>query len=330
MKICIVGLGFVGLTMATTIAQKGMKVIGVDIDSKKCDLLKKGEVPFYEPQVDELLKNTIGNTLEITNELEYAITNSEIIFVCVGTPSNDDGSVNLQYVKDVCSDIGQMLKKNNSNYPIIIIKSTVPPTTTNTIILNILQQLSNKKVGIDFGLCMNPEFLKEGSAVNDMNSPHLIVIGTDEEKTRKLVHEFFNKFYATSKPTILDTNIVNAELIKYTNNSFLATKISFINTIANICNKIPGANIETIAKAIGADPRISPYFLSAGPGYGGSCFPKDVLGFINFSKSLGYVPTLLESTNFVNKQQPIMILNIVKNKIKNFNEKNSFNFRCGF
>jgi len=321
MKICVVGLGFVGLTMATTIANKGIKVIGIDVNKEKCQLLKNGEVPFYEPEVDELLKKTIGNTLEITNEFEYGITNSEIIFVCVGTPSNDDGSVNLQYVKDACLNIGQILGKTNDIFRTIIIKSTVPPTTTNTIIQNILQQKSNKKVGIDFGLCMNPEFLKEGSAVNDMNSPHLIVIGADDDKSSESIHQFYTKYYTTSEIPMLDTNIVNAELIKYANNSFLATKISFINTIANICNKIPGANIETIAKAIGTDPRISPYFLSAGPGYGGSCFPKDILGFINFSKSLGYEPTLLESTNFVNKQQPIMILNMVKNKISPLNKK---------
>ena len=228
MKICVIGLGFVGLTMATTIANKGIKVVGIEIDEKKCKLLNSGKSPFYELEIEELLQKTIGNTLEITNEFDDALIDSEIIFVCVGTPSNDDGSVNLQYVENACSKIAQTLRNNNI-FQTIIIKSTVPPNTTNTTIQNILQQKSNKKLGIDFGLCMNPEFLKEGSAVNDMHSPHLIVIGADDEKSRKSAHKFFNNFYDVNKISILDTNIVNAELIKYVNNLHPAKLMFAVN-----------------------------------------------------------------------------------------------------
>jgi len=164
-------------------------------------------------------------------------------------------------------------------------------------------------------LCMNPEFLKEGSAVDDMLSPQLIVIGTEDEKTKTIMRQLYEKMYEYNLPTILDTNITNAELIKYANNAFLATKISFINTIANICNKLEGADVEIIAKAMGYDPRIGPLFLKAGPGFGGSCLPKDVSGFLNFSSALGYNPVLLESTQKVNNEQPLVILKMIHKNV---------------
>jgi len=320
MNICIVGLGFVGLSMATVVASKGFKVIGIENDNEKCKLINQKKIPFFEPQVEDLLKDTLGKSFQVTTDLEEAVTKSDIIFICVGTPSQPDGSVDLTYIEKACQAIGTLLKKENS-FKIIVIKSTVPPMTTSKLVKNTLEKFSSKKSETDFGLCMNPEFLKEGTAVEDMLNPHLVVIGASDEKTKKILHEFYEKLYTQKTPPMLDTTTTNAELIKYVNNSFLATKISFINTIANICNQIEGADVEVIAKAIGYDPRIGPLFLKAGPGFGGSCFPKDVSGFLNFSKSIGYRPLLLESTNKVNQNQPYIILEMIKKQLKNFEGK---------
>jgi len=320
MNLCVVGLGFVGLSMSTVIASKGFKVYGVEVDKEKFSLISQGQVPFFEPKVKEFLLKNLGKQFELTSNLKDAVIKSEIIFICVGTPSNSDGSADLSFIKKVSQEIGEILRDIDS-FKIIVVKSTVPPTTTNNLVKNNLEKSSNKKSGVDFGLCMNPEFLKEGSAVDDMLSPHLVVIGTDNEQTKKTMNEFYKKLYDKNLPKVLNSTIINAELIKYANNSFLATKISFINTIANICNKIEGADVEVIADAIGSDPRIGPLFLKAGPGFGGSCFPKDVSGFLNFSSSLGYNPVLLESTQKVNQEQPNIIIKMMEDKIKNFEDK---------
>ena len=320
MNICVVGLGFVGLSMATVMASKGFTVRGIEIDQDKYSLIKKAEVPFFEPKVKDLLLTTLGKQFEVTNNIKDGVSKSEIIFLCVGTPSKLDGSADLSFIKQVSQEIGQVLKKNNS-FKIISVKSTVPPTTTTKLVKTTLEKISNKKSGVDFGLCMNPEFLREGSAIDDMFSPHLIVIGSEDTRTKETMNNFYEKMYGKDLPTVLNTTITNAELVKYANNAFLATKISFINTIANICNQIEGADVEVIAKAIGFDPRIGPQFLKAGPGFGGSCLPKDVSGFLNFSLSLGYNPVLLESTQKVNQEQPSLILKMVEKKIKNFENK---------
>ncbi len=320
MKICVIGLGFVGFTMATVMASKGFKVIGVDNDKEKISTIKQSKAPFFEPNIKELLGKTLGNHFEATDNLKDAVLKSDTVFICVGTPSNPDGSANLSFLKKICQEIGQILKENNT-FKTIVVKSTVPPLTTNGLVKQTLEKYSSKKSDSDFGLCMNPEFLREGNAVEDMLSPHLIVIGTNDERTKKNMHQFYKSLYPEKLPKILDTNAINAELIKLANNSFLATKISFINTIANICNQIEGADVEVIAKAIGFDPRIGPLFLRAGPGYGGSCFPKDVSGFLNFSISLGYHPLLLESTQKVNQDQPYIIMKMIEKKIKNFEDK---------
>jgi len=320
MNICVIGLGFVGLSMAAVIASKGFRVFGVENDKEKASQISQGKIPFFEPKVKEFFLSNFGKNLEITTTFSEAASKSDIIFICVGTPSNSDGSSDLTFIKKVSHEIGEILKNSNS-FKIIVVKSTVPPTTTNNLVKTTIEKVSTKKSGIDFGLCMNPEFLKEGTAVDDMLSPHLVVIGTEDEQTRKTMHDFYEKMYSNKLPPILDTNVTNAELIKYVNNAFLATKISFINTIANICNYIEGADVEVIAKAIGHDPRIGSLFLKAGPGFGGSCFPKDVSGFLNFSSSLGYKPILLESTQKVNQEQPTEIIKMIENKVKNFEDK---------
>lgn len=320
MNICVVGLGFVGLSMATVIASKGYQVLGVESDEKKCSLINQGHVPFFELKVEELLKKTLGTNLKVITNLKEAVQKSEIIFICVGTPSKLDGSVDLAFIKQVSKDLGDILK-NEKSFKIVVVKSTVPPTTTSKFVKTLLEKHSGKTSGIDFGVSMNPEFLKEGTAIDDMLLPHLVVIGTGDKRTNKIMHQFYEKIYADNLPPFLDTNTTNAELIKYANNSFLATKISFINTIANICNQIESADVEVIAKAIGFDPRIGPLFLKAGPGFGGSCFPKDVSGFLNFSQSLGYNPILLESTQKVNQGQPTIIFQMIKEHLKILDSK---------
>lgn len=306
--------------MALVMAHKGFKVIGIDNDKEKCKIIMQKKIPFFEPKSEDLLNATLDKNLKITSSLNSAVSNSDIIFICVGTPNNPDGSVNLSFLKKVSLNIGKALR-NMNRYPVIVVKSTAPPGTTNNIVKTEIERVSSKKAGIDFGLATNPEFMREGSAIDDMLFPHLIVIGTNDLETKKKLHELYETMYKDNIPSILSTTIINSELIKYTNNAFLATKISFINTIANICSKTPGADVEIIAKAIGKDPRIGPLFLNAGPGYGGSCFSKDVSGFLNFSKSLGYTPILLESTQLVNQMQPILIVDMVEKKLGNIKNK---------
>lgn len=309
-RITVVGMGFVGLTTAAVFAEKGCTVYGVDANVDKVRMISKLKLPFFEPGLDILVKKAVrSRRLLPTNSLNDAIRASNIVFVCVGTPMRSDGSVNLEYIRQVSSSLGVALK-NANNKPTICVKSTVPPGTTENIVQKHVEETSTKKVGKDFGIAMTPEFLREGSAVTDSMSPHLIVIGSNDNRSRNVVCKFFRQIYG-AKAKILNTNIVSAELIKYANNSFLATKISFINTIANVCNRIPGADVDIIAKAIGTDPRIGSQFLNAGPGYGGSCFPKDVAGFIHYCQSLGYDPLLLEATDAVNKKQVNLILDII-------------------
>ena len=310
-KISVIGCGFVGLCLAAYCAGKGSKVIVVDIDNEKIKKLKSGKPIFYEKDLEPLIKNSIGKALYPTTDIKSAIKNSDLTFLTVGTPSNSDGSINLKFIKDAAKEIGKILKEKTA-FHTVVVKSTVIPTTTNKIIKPILEKYSLKKSGIDFGLVVNPEFLREGSAIFDTKYPHLIVLGSNEDRSLEILESFYKLVYGKELPEIIRTTPENAELIKYANNSFLATKISFINTIANLCQKIPGTDVGIIAEAIGLDPRISPLFLRAGPGYGGSCFPKDVNALINFSKDLGYVPQLIVATHEVNQLQALKIIEMIK------------------
>jgi UDPglucose 6-dehydrogenase len=255
-----------------------------------------------------------------TIDYKYAITNSDISFIAVGTPSLPDGSIDLGQIKSVSKNIGEALKEKNS-YHLIVVKSTVVPSTSEKIVKPIIEEESNKKCGKDFGLCMSPEFLREGSAIYDTLNPDRIVIGGYDKKSINTLEKIYKKFYDKRIPPIIKTNLSTAELIKYASNAFLAMKISFINTIANICEKIPGADIVEVAKGIGLDKRIGPYFLNAGLGYGGSCFPKDVKALIAFSKELGYNPLLIESVEEVNKLQSYKAIELAKKLIGNLENK---------
>ena len=311
MKIGIIGLGFVGLSFASVLASKGYSVIGVDIDKEKLEKIKNGIVPFYEPKLQSMLRRSLNVGLKISSNI-LAIKKCNLIFVTVGTPQKRNGEIDLTMIKNVTNKIGKLLSKTKHK-PIIIIKSTVIPGTTQNVILPILQRISRKNVGKGFGLLTNPEFLRETMAVNDTLHPHVIVLGGDNDIFLKKVRRFYSNLHH-SVPIVL-TNYSTAEIIKYANNSFLATKISFINQIASICEEIPDANIDDVAKTIGLDPRIGNLFLDAGPGYGGSCLPKDVKAIINFSTKAGINPTLLTAVEKTNKQQINSIIKLIKQNI---------------
>jgi UDPglucose 6-dehydrogenase len=231
---------------------------------------------------------------------------TDITFIAVGTPNQMDGTIDLQFIESSAREIGEALKKKKS-YHLVVVKSTVVPGTTEKTVKPLIEEHSSKRCGIGFGLCMNPEFLREGTALRDTIEPDRIVIGEYDIKSGEILEELYRDFYGKDSPPIMRTNLSTAELIKYSNNAFLAMKISFINSIANICQKISGADITNVAKAIGVDKRIGPLFLNAGLGYGGSCFPKDVKVLIAFSKKLGVEAALFNCVENVNKVQPYKV-----------------------
>jgi len=244
-------------------------------------------------------------------DTEKAIKSTEITFVTVGTPSNSDGSIDLTQIKGAAKEIGNALNKKDG-YHLVIVKSTVVPGTTEDIVKPLLEKTSHRKCGSDFGLCMNPEFLREGSAVHDAQHPDRIVIGENDQKSGDTLQSLYRELHQEELIPIIRTNLPTAELIKYANNSFLATKISYINTIANICEKIPGADVTMVSQGIGLDQRINPQFLKAGLGYGGSCFPKDVRALINTAKAYGCTPSLVEAVDGVNNRQKGMLAEKIK------------------
>ena len=317
MKISIIGLGFVGLSLTSVLAAKGNNILGIDVDEHKCQNIRKGISPFFEPELERLLKIGLKKKLEISTDFTL-IKNSDIIFVTVGTPQKSDGSIELSMIKSAVKTIGKILKNEKKN-PIILIKSTVTPGTMQEIVLPILEKESKKKAGRDFGLISNPEFLQESTAIKDTKFPHVIVLGGYETKYMKKAKKFFSKIH--SGIPIIVTNHQTAEMIKYANNSFLATKISFINQLSNICQNIPGANIDDVAKTIGLDPRIGKLFLNAGPGYGGSCLPKDMKALINFADKVGINPTLLNAVEKTNKKQIQNIVHLMENRLGNLRNK---------
>ena len=317
MKIGVIGLGFVGLSLTSVLSSKGYDTVGIDINKEKCKKISKGISPFFEPELEKILKNGLKKKLKISNDFSL-INNCDFLFITVGTPQNTNGSIDLSIIKKAISTIGESLKKNKKK-PIIFVKSTVTPGTMKKIILPILEKKSNKKAGKDFGLISNPEFLQESSAIKDTKFPHVVVLGGYQTKFMKKAKIFFRKLHP-NVPIII-TNHETAEMIKYANNSFLATKISFINQLSNICQKIPGANIDDIAKTIGLDPRIGKLFLNAGPGYGGSCLPKDMKALINFANISGINPILLNAVEEVNTKQLKQIISLTKQKLGNLSSK---------
>ena len=315
-KVTIIGLGFVGLSFAAFLGSKNISVIGVDSNKNKIECLGEGIPDFYEPKLEYYLKKGIKNII-FTSKIDEIALQSDFIFITVGTPLNKLNEINLEFIKSVISSISKKLKSNKTK-PTIIIKSTVVPGTLN-FIKKSLEKYKNKE-GIDFELLSNPEFLREGSAIKDTKNPHVVIVGGNDTKSRKKLVEFYKKIYPKNQDYV-KTNATTAEMIKYANNAFLATKITFINSMANICQKIPDTNVDDIAKVIGMDPRISPLFLNAGPGFGGSCLPKDLQALITYSKNIGYSPKLLETVQDCNNQQVDSIIKLLKKNVKNLRNK---------
>jgi UDPglucose 6-dehydrogenase len=322
-RISVIGIGYVGLCTAVGFAIKGYSVIASDNDSEKIAKIQEGIPPFYEPNLPSMLKKTIkkGHLTCLANETKKAILDTEITYVAVGTPSGPDGSIDLQFIETVAHEIGKALCLKSARH-VVVIKSTIVPGTTQNTVKPILEEESKKKCGADFGLCMNPEFLRQGSALHDTFHPDRVVIGEYDKKSGDTLEKLYREFYGENVPPIIRATLSTAELIKYASNSLLANKISFINTIANICEKIPGADVKTVAQAVGLDKRIGPLFLDAGLGYGGSCFPKDVKALIACSKALGYNAELLESIENVNKNQPLKAVEFCRQQLCSLQGKN--------
>jgi len=323
-QISFVGMGYVGLCTGVCFASKRYETILSDTDKVKVDSVSKGVSPFYEPNLEKMLLEAVNKgCLKATLGREEAISRSNITFITVGTPSKPDGDIDLRFVRSAAEEVGSALKKKESHH-LVVIKSTVIPGTTESVVKPLLERRSGKQCGIDFSLCVNPEFgidfslcvnpefLREGSAIHDTLNPDRIIIGEHDKKSGDILEDLYLEFYGDKMPPMVRANIPTAELVKYANNAFLATKISFINQIANICEKIPEVDVKTVAKGIGLDKRIGRLFLNAGLGYGGSCLPKDVQALIAFSRALGYDPMFIKSVKEVNEAQPYKAVELAK------------------
>ena len=311
MKISVIGSGYVGSVTAACFAEAGHEIVCVDIDEKKVEQINAGIPPIYEEGLGDLLRKYAGKKLIATIDYEFAVRETDISFICVGTPSAEDGSIDLSIVRAAATNIGEALAKKKG-YHVVVVKNTVVPETTEKFVLPVLEEASGKTAGKDFGVAMNPEFLREGKAVHDFMHPDKIVIGAIDRKSGDLISELYRKFECE----VTRTNPATAEMIKYANNSLLATKISFANEIGNICKKL-GIDTYEVMAAVGKDFRISPRFLNSGAGFGGSCFPKDVKALIGKAKAIGYSPILLESVIAVNEKQPLLMTEILIRKIGN-------------
>lgn len=315
-KIAVIGTGYVGLVSGACLSQFGMNVICMDKDEDKIEKLNKGIIPIYEPGLKEIVdKNVNSGRLEFTTDLKYAVENSEVIFIAVGTPPLEDGSADLQYVLSAAEEIAE----NMNGYKVVVDKSTVPIGTGKMVTSKIQEVLNRIGVDYKFDVVSNPEFLREGSAVKDFTHPDRVVIGAESELAKKIMKQIYNVLYLISVPFVI-TNTETAEMIKYASNAFLATKITFINEMANICESI-GADVHHVAKAMGLDGRISSKFLHPGPGYGGSCFPKDTKALINIAKENGSETKLVEAVVDINEKQKERMVQKIISKIGDLEDK---------
>jgi len=302
MNISIVGTGYVGLCTGVGFALKGNKVICIDIDKEKVDAINNGIAPIYEKGLEEKLREVLNNgSFEATIDLAHAINNSDVTFIAVGTPSKKDGSMDMKYIETASEQINEVLKNKNS-YHVVVVKSTVVPGTTDDVVIKNIN-------ASDVGFCVNPEFLREGFALDDFMNPDRIVIGEHDKKSGDVLDGLYENFDAP----ILRMGIKTAELVKYASNAFLATKISFINEIGNICKKLD-IDVYDVAKAMGHDKRISPDFLNAGVGFGGSCFPKDIEAIVNKAKEMNCEAKILGGVIEVNKNQRLRIIDLLRTK----------------
>jgi len=308
MNVAVVGTGYVGLVTGTCFAEMGVNVTCVDIDAAKIARLKAGDIPIYEPGLDSLVKkNVAAGRLHFTTDLASCIDSVEVVFSAVGTPPDEDGSADLKYVLNVARTFGQNIKK----YTLLVTKSTVPVGTAEKVRNAIEEELASRGEMIDFDVASNPEFLKEGAAIKDFMSPDRVVVGVSSERARKIMSRLYRPFMLSGDRMIF-TDIPSAEMIKYAANSMLATRISFMNDIANLCELV-GADVNMVRKGIGSDTRIGKKFLYPGCGYGGSCFPKDVKALIKTAEQNGYDMRVLRAVEEVNETQKSIVYRKLKN-----------------
>lgn len=302
MNIAIVGTGYVGLVSGTCFAEIGADVTCVDIDESKIAKLQKGDIPIYEPGLKEMvLRNVKEGRLHFTTDLAACIDDVAMVFSAVGTPPDEDGSADLQYVLEVAREFGRLINK----YTILVTKSTVPVGTAEKIKKVIREELDNRGISVEFDVASNPEFLKEGNAIKDFMSPDRVVVGIESDKARHMMERLYRPFLLNNF-RVLFTDIASAEMIKYAANSMLATRISFMNDIANLCELV-GADVNMVRKGIGSDTRIGSKFLYPGCGYGGSCFPKDVKALVKTAQKLGYDMKVLKAVEDVNEAQKFRV-----------------------
>ena len=302
MNVAIVGTGYVGLVSGTCFAEMGVNVTCVDVNQAKIDSLQKGEIPIYEPGLDEMvLRNQREGRLHFTTDLTSVLDDVEMVFSAVGTPPDEDGSADLQYVLAVARTFGQNIKK----YTVLVTKSTVPVGTAKKVKAVIQEELDKRGVNIPFDVASNPEFLKEGSAITDFMKPDRVVVGVESEQAKELMTRLYRPMMLNNFRVIF-TDIPSAEMIKYAANSMLATRISFMNDIANLCELV-GADVNMVRKGIGSDTRIGSKFLYPGCGYGGSCFPKDVKALIKTAEKNGYKMSVLKAVEDVNEYQKTVL-----------------------
>jgi len=298
MRISIIGTGYVGLVTGTCFAETGNEVTCVDIDKKKIEELKRGIIPIYEPGLEAMVEQNVRkNQLHFSTDLKSAVQSSEVVFIAVGTPPDEDGSADLQHVLGVAADIGRYTRQ----YLLVVTKSTVPVGTAEKVRESISKEMAKANRSVPFDIASNPEFLKEGNAIEDFMRPDRIIIGVDSDRAEKIMKKLYNPFLLNGHPLIF-MDIPSAELTKYAANAILATKISFMNEIANLCELI-GADVNLVRKGIGSDSRIGNKFIYPGAGYGGSCFPKDVKALIKTSADKGYPLKILSAVDAVNENQ---------------------------
>jgi len=311
MKISIVGTGYVGLVSGTCFAETGATVSCIDVDESKINMLKEGKVPIYEPGLERMIeRNVKKERLTFTTSLKESIKSAEVAFIAVGTPPDEDGSADLKYVISVARDIGKYMEQ----YIVVVTKSTVPIKTSLKVKAAVQEELDKRGVNIPFDVASNPEFLKEGDAIDDFLKPDRIVVGLESERAEKIMRRLYQPFLLNNHP-ILFMDIHSAELTKYAANSMLATRISFMNEIANLC-EIVGADVNMVRKGIGSDTRIGAKFLYSGIGYGGSCFPKDVKALIKTADENGVSLEILKSVEEVNDRQKAVLFNKLMNYYK--------------
>lgn len=314
MNIAVVGTGYVGLVSGSCFAEIGANVVCVDVNEEKINELKSGKVPIYEHGLDDMVRrNTRCGRLTFSTDLPSVVNDVDIVFCAVGTPPDEDGNADLRYVLEVARTVGRSI----DSYVLFVVKSTVPVGTSALVKAAIREELEKRGADVQFDVASNPEFLKEGSAVNDFMSPDRVIVGTDSERARKLMSRLYKPLFLKSF-RIIFTDIASAEMIKYASNSMLATRISFMNDIANLCELV-GADVNMVRQGIGSDTRIGNKFLYPGCGYGGSCFPKDVKALIKTAEVRGYEMKVLKSVDEVNENQKKVLFNKLRTSLGDLN-----------